>query len=246
MNINSNEILLLAKKNIKFRGEAEPAPKSTTVSEPTATTPQSGLNALEAQGQNNIAFQGVKIPAQIKNKGLGAMMALSLFAATLTSCDENDPKIYEVGPDKIEQTVIVDLSAITNMFNMMFEMWQDMIEQQKMTNEQLILLNTQMNQLLAAYQAGQITANEFYNRMYEFMVTNEANQQAMIAIMVQNGKTQEEAVAFLEKIFAEVEAGNMTAAEAYTKILSELGQVNDSLNEIKAQLAYIHYDLLSF
>jgi len=236
MNINANEILLLAKKNIKFRGEATPAPQSVAVNEPATTNPQSGLNALEAQGQNNISFQGVKIPAALKNKALGSMMALSLFAGAMTSCEDDTPEIIEKEPIKIENTVIVDFSAITEMFNMMFTMWKDMVEQQKMTNEQLVLLNTQMTQLLTEYQAGKITANDFYNKMYEFMTTNKANQEAMISIMVQNGKTQEEAKKFLEDILAEVKAGKLTAAEAYEKILKELGDINSSLNEIKEQL----------
>jgi hypothetical protein len=49
--------------------------------------------------------------------------------------------------------------------------------------------------------------------------------------MVQNGKTEEEALAYLEKILAEVQDGNLKAADAYKQILEELGDINLTLKE---------------
>ena len=129
MNINANEILLLAKKNIKFKGEAEPAPQNVAVAEPTVSNPQAGLNALEAQSQNNISFQGVTLPASLKNKSAAMMATILLAGASLTSCieDDDEPKVIEKEPIHIENTVIVDFSAITDMFNLMLNMWKDMV-----------------------------------------------------------------------------------------------------------------------
>ena len=240
MNINANEILLLAKKNIKFKGEAEPAPQNVAVAEPTASNPQAGLNALEAQGQNNISFQGVTLPASLTNKSAAMMATLLLASASLTSCieDDDEPKVIEKEPIHIENTVIVDFSAITDMFNMMLNMWKDMVEQQKITNEQMILLNTQMADLMEMYKQDKISAEEFYNKMYEFMMNNEANQQAIISILVNSGKTQEEAKNYLADILAEVKAGKLDAAEAWEKLMKELGDIKDiitvNMNQVKA------------
>ena len=70
------------------------------------------------------------------------------------------------------------------------------------------------------------------------MMTNGANQQAIIALLMNNGKTQEEAKAYLEKILAEVKAGNISAAEAYAQIMKDLGDIKNiltvNLNQVKA------------
>ena len=58
MKINAQEILLI-NKNMKF-GENPTAPiTKENVTEPPVSTPESTLNALNQQGKNNIAFQGV-------------------------------------------------------------------------------------------------------------------------------------------------------------------------------------------
>ena len=236
MNINANEILLLAKKNIKFRGEATPAPQSVAVNEPATTNPQSGLNALETQGQNNITFQGVKVPAAIKGKALGSMMALSLFAGALSSCDKTIEVENPKEPVQVTVTVNVDLTAITEMFNAMQIIWKDQVEKQQMTTEQMFLLNTRFAEFLSLYKQDKISSEEFYNKMYEFMLTNDANQKAIISLLIQNGKTAEEALKFIKTIQEDVKAGNLTAAEAYEKIMDELGNINSTLTEIKTRL----------
>jgi hypothetical protein len=112
----------------------------------------------------------------------------------------------------------------------MQKQWQVMNNNNEITNAELSKLNQQVADLIAKYEAGQLSAEQFYAKMYEYMSANEAHQLAIINILKNNGKTEEEANAFLEKILAEVKAGRLDAAEAYDKIMKELGDIKNILN----------------
>ena len=248
MNINSNELLLL-NRNMRF-GNAAPQP-STPVAEPPVSKPETGLNALQAQGMNNsISFQGKSAFLQaLKNKGLAAMMALSVLAgaSTLQSCDDKEIIGIPGGSHTdITITVNYDDEKWQQMYEAMMQMWQSMLEQQQITNTQLIQMNTQMLELMQLVKDGNIDAQEFYTKMFEFMINNEANQQAIIEILTNNGKTQEEANSFIQTLIELVKNGQLSAAEAMDKIMEELGDISGTLKDILEQLQGISEELVSF
>ena len=258
MNINSNELLLLNKK-IRF-GET-PAENGTvnSVPSPEADKPQTGMNTLMFQGLNNvvsnpelstnlgimkeiapqpaetkttegyvapyksnIAFQGGKL----KSLALAAMMALATFGgvATMSSCTDGT-EIYE------ETNINIDLSAMQDMINQLTAILTQMLEQQQITNQQMQQMNAYMMQLLEEVKNGNINAEQFYQRMFDYMIVNQANQEIIIDQLVQNGQTQEEANALLQQLIEEVRNGNMTAQEALEKIQSLLGDIKGLLEQ---------------
>ena len=103
MNINSNEIMLINKKNINLRNSAPETPINP-VSEPPVTNPEASMRALDLQGRNNIAFQSVQaeIGKKATKKVIPVLMALAV-ASGITSCTEPEPQ----QPITITNTVTV-------------------------------------------------------------------------------------------------------------------------------------------
>ena len=99
--------------------------------------------------KSNIAFQGGKF----KSLALGAMMALAALGGTasLTSCSPEEPA-------NISQTVSVDMTAL-------IEIWQQMFELMKEQNEQNQEMNEQLNQMNQNYQYnnGQLPNYGYWN-----------------------------------------------------------------------------------
>lgn len=248
MNIIANE-LKLPKQNMKF-GEASPQP-TAPVAEPPVSKPEDGMNALYAQGLNNqLSFQGGVNLAALKKKGLQAMMALTLLggAAMTQSCSKylEPSHIYIEHGSDTDITIIYDDSKWQAMFEKMMEMWQMMLEQQQITNDQLAQMSQYMLQMMQMMQEGQLTAEQFYAQMYEFMLNNENNQNIIIDLLVQNGKTQEEANKLIQSLIEQVQIGQITAAEAMEQIMKELGDIGSTLDGILEQLKNISEELTQF
>lgn len=248
MNIIANE-LKLPKQNMKF-GEASPQP-TAPVAEPPVSKPEDGMNALYAQGLNNqLSFQGGVNLAALKKKGLQAMMALTLLggAAMTQSCSKylEPSHIYIEHGSDTDITIIYDDSKWQAMFEKMMEMWQMMLEQQQITNDQLAQMSQYMLQMMQMMQEGQLTAEQFYAQMYEFMLNNENNQNIIIDLLVQNGKTQEEANKLIQSLIEQVQMGQISAAEAMEKIMEALGDIGSTLDSILEQLKNISEELTQF
>ncbi len=216
MNINAIDMLAMKKANQKL-GVMKSQP--STVSEPTVSNPEVGTSALEAQAMNNIAFQGVKIPANLTKNMAKLMMMLAVAGGTMvatTSCEEPDGKdIY------IENivTVTVDTEAWTAIF-------KDMLDQQKITNEQMAKLLALMNQ----YKDNQ---DAFQQAVVEYMMNDTAMQQQIYNQLLANGKSQEEA----NKVLAEIRE-LMTNGE-FEKALNMISEILGTLQDILAQLKTI-------
>ena len=250
MNINSNELTLL-NRNLKFGNQV---PQSTTpVAEPPVTKPETGMNALTAQAMNNqLSFQGGVNLTALKKRGLQAMMALALLggAAATQSCSEYlepSKEVIEHGSStNVTVIFIYDNSQWMAMYEQMMKMWEMMLEQQQITNEQLAQMSQYMLQMMQMIQDGQITAEEFYEKMYEFMINDANNQQTIIDLLIQNGKTQEEANQLIQDLIDKVTSGQMSAAEAMQKIMEELGNIGVALDGILDQLKTLYEELVAF
>ena len=248
MNINSNELLLL-NRNLRF-GNAAPQPTTPETGSP-VNKPETGLNVLQKEGMNNLSFQGGSAVIQkLKNRGLSAMMALTLLAGTgmLTSC-EKDNTIIGI-PGKSETTITININydkeEWQKMYEAMMQMWQMMLEQQQITNDQLVQMQQYMLQMMQMIQEGNIDAQEFYAKMFEFMVNNDANQKALMDILIDNGKSQEEANQLIQDLIDQVSSGQLSAAEAMQKILDELGDIGITLDGILDQLKSIFAEISAF
>ena len=158
MNINSNEILLFNRKNMNLRNSA-PTEITNPIVEPTTTTPESAMKALDMQGKNNIAFQGVKseITKKVSKKAIMAMIALAV-AGGMQSCI------------KTNQEVIVDLKFIETIFNQMKDLYQQMLDLQKINNEQNAKMIEYMEKLYQAVLSGNMSQEEFYKFAVEYMM----------------------------------------------------------------------------
>ena len=207
-------------------------------------TEEKAANEYVAPYKSNLAFQGKA--SKVKSIALAALMGLATLgaASTLTSCTDKE-YIGIPGSSNNSVVVNVDLSAITAMFAQMQLMWQQMLEQQQITNEQLQQNNQFMQQLIALFQQGQLDANEFYAKMYEFMMSSTANQEIIIDMLTQNGMSQEEANDLLRELIAEVKAGNLSAAEAWEKIVDLLGDIKGLLSQAISDFNKFYEEMLA-
>ena len=273
MNINANELLLLNKK-IRFGEEPEAAkPAAIVTPESGDNKPQTGLNSLMFQGlnnvvsnpqlaknlgvmkedapkpaesaenytipyQSNIAFQGKA--GKFKNMAMAALMGLMTLGSvtTLTSCIENKQ--------------IVDTSELTKVLQQMMDMYQQMLELQKEdnklsqeANELLAQSNQLMMELIEDVRDGFISAEEAYQRLFEFMVINNTNQEIIIDQLVQNGHSQEEANQLIQELIDEVRAGNISAQEALDRIQNMLGEIKKLLEEAIANFNQYYEQMLA-
>ena len=238
MNINAINPLTVNSK-LKLNSRVSDAP--TTVSEGPMTTPQYTMNNLDL---NNIAFQGLnaaKLASKVRNLGLASVAATTLLLGA-TSCEKQIEDIdYPSTPSIIDSSSVnitindnSDITVIVNINNYGSDGMEALLLYMQQKDEKLFeMLQAWYNE----WKEGELTNNEFLNKMYELMLSNSENQTKIIDLLVQIGnKTDEEAKAFLEQLLAEVKAGNLTAAEAYNKILEELGTINGKLDTIIAKL----------
>ena len=195
-------------------------------------TEDKAANEYIAPYKSNLAFQGKA--SKMKTLAMAALMGLATLGASsaLTSCDDKEYiPVYPEMPD-VNVTVNIDFAAIQSMFAQMQELWKKMLELQQITNEQLQQNNEFIKQLIEMYKNGQADANAFYEQMYNFMMSSEANQKTIIELLTQNGMKQDEANKFLQEIMQEVKDGNLTAAKAWEKIVEILGDISNKLDGV--------------
>ena len=196
--------------------------------------------------QANVNFRGLGVKSRKAVTALMMMLATGGLGSLITSCEE-DVEVIEVpnkGPD-INIQVNVDLSAITSIFEYMQVMWQQMLEQQKITNEQLQQNNQFMKQLIDMYNQHMIGDKEFQEKMYNFMMSSTANQEVIIGLLVQNGMKQDDANKLLSEILQDVQAGNISAAEGMQKILNMLGDIKSLLSKAIADFNTFYSKMLA-
>ena len=271
MKINANELLLMNKK-VRFGEEGEKTTPQVTAPAQEPVAPQTGMNSLMFQGmmnvadnpqlatnlsvmreevtkeeqptmkndqdavaplKTNVAFQGKA--SMLKNGAMAALMGLMTLgaASSLQSCD---PLVEQ------RQEVTVDLSAMTELVSQLTTLLQQMKEQQEITNEQLKTMNAYLLQLMQEVQNGNISQEQFYQKMYAYMLQNDANQKIIIEQLVQNGKSQEEANALIKDLISKVESGQISAEEAMKTIQNLLGDIKGILGQVLNSLTVAEND----
>ncbi len=271
MKINANELLLMNKK-VRFGEEGEKTTPQVTAPAQEPVAPQTGMNSLMFQGmmnvadnpqlatnlsvmredvkqeeqpimkndqdavaplKTNVAFQGKA--SMFKNGAMAALMGLMTLgaASSLQSCD---PLVEQ------RQEVTVDLSAMTELVSQLTTLLQQMKEQQEITNEQLKTMNAYLLQLMQEVQNGNISQEQFYQKMYAYMLQNDANQKIIIEQLVQNGKSQEEANTLIKDLISKVESGQISAEEAMKTIQNLLGDIKGILGQVLNSLTVAEND----
>ena len=183
--------------------------------------------------KTNVAFQGKA--SRFKNVAMSALMGLMTLgaASTLQSCQ----------PDvNVSQSVDIDMTAIAEMIAQMQALMQQMKEQQEITNSQLQTMNAYLLQLMQEVQNGNINQEQFYQKMYAYMIQNETNQQIIIQQLVNNGRTQEEANKLIQDLIAKVDAGIISAQQAMETIQNLLGDIKGLLGQVLSSLTKAEND----
>ena len=183
--------------------------------------------------KTNVAFQGKA--SRFKNVAMSALMGLMTLgaASTLQSCQ----------PDvNVSQSVDIDMTAITEMIAQMQALMQQMKEQQEITNSQLQTMNAYLLQLMQEVQNGNINQEQFYQKMYAYMIQNESNQEIIIQQLVNNGKSQDEANKLIQDLIAKVDAGIISAQQAMETIQNLLGDIKGLLGQVLSSLTKAEND----
>ena len=183
--------------------------------------------------KTNVAFQGKA--SRFKNIAMSALMGLMTLgaASTLQSCQ----------PDvNVSQSVDIDMTAITEMIAQMQALMQQMKEQQEITNSQLQTMNTYLLQLMQEVKNGNINQEQFYQKMYAYMIQNESNQEIIIQQLVNNGKSQDEANKLIQDLIAKVDAGIISAQQAMETIQNLLGDIKGLLGQVLSSLTKAEND----
>ncbi len=183
--------------------------------------------------KTNVAFQGKA--SRFKNIAMSALMGLMTLgaASTLQSCQ----------PDvNVSQSVDIDMTAITEMIAQMQALMQQMKEQQEITNSQLQTMNTYLLQLMQEVKNGNINQEQFYQKMYAYMIQNESNQEIIIQQLVNNGKSQDEANKLIKDLIAKVDAGIISAQQAMETIQNLLGDIKGLLGQVLSSLTKAEND----
>lgn len=163
--------------------------------------------------------------AVLEKMGYSYEEIIKMTASQIINAIDNNTAVTE-GTNNLLAVITEQLTAVL----------PELVEQGKITNEQLNDLKQQMQDLMNEVQNGNISAEEFYNRAFEYMVGSSTNQQVIIAQLVENGKTQQEANNLIKQLISDVQSGNITAEEAFNEIKELLGNIDATLGEISETL----------
>ena len=237
MNINAINHMMI-NKNLKFRANEvpqEPQKPMGNSPEGTVTKPQDGMKAL---ANNNIAFQGLNLGKVAEKMGPAArktilpILGAAMLAPAVTSCSEPMFSVQQ------EVTVDINMKEFTDLFNKVLDMYQQMLDMQKINNEQMDSLLSYMNSLLEEARAGRISLDEMKQAVLEYIFNDQQMQENIYNQLVANGKTEEEAKETLDKVYDLMNAGKFDLAyDMLQQIIAELGEINESLDFIIEMLA---------
>jgi hypothetical protein len=92
------------------------------------------------------------------------------------------------------------------------------LEQNIISNEKADKMNETLTDFYIAYLDGQLTAEQFYKQVLDYMTQDAENQNMILNQLVSNGMSQEQANAYLKALLQEVRDGKVSAQEAMAKI----------------------------
>ena len=173
--------------------------------------------------------------AVLEKMGYSYEEIIKMTASQIINAIDNNTAVTE-GTNNLLAVITEQLTSVL----------PELVEQGKITNEQLNDLKQQMQNLMNEVQNGNISADEFYNKAFEYMTGSNINQQVIIAQLVKNGKTQQEANNLIKQLISDVQSGNITAEEAFNEIKELLGNIDETLGEISQTLKDLLSGFMSF
>ena len=240
MNINAIEMMALDKRNMNL-GLKNNTP--TTEPQVPVIKPQFAMNGLEAQGVNNVAFQGLNTGV-LKKPAMKFMMAAAALGAVATSfqsCDkytEPDVKIiHDESYFNIDVDVNVDMSAMTTLMSQWMAYMQEQMALMREQNETMKNLYNAFMQFMNEYKQGRLSDAEFQQKVVDYML-NDANKQDALIGITTDQKT------LLEDIKAKLAAGEITYAQAFQQIITILGNIEKGVYSVLSELQSFHQDYL--
>jgi polyhydroxyalkanoate synthesis regulator phasin len=121
------------------------------------------------------------------------------------------------------------LNGISTQLQGMTDLLKLLDEQGELSNQKADQTNAKIQEFYEAYLSGKATAEEFYKNVVNYMAGDYEMKKLMLEKLTQNGLSQEQANAYLQKLLQEVQTGKISAADAYNEIIN-------ILNGIAAQL----------
>ena len=200
------------------------------------------VDAENANASGNVSFKANKF----KNLVLGATLAAATLGG-MTSCVEQESTTSQKVDVEIDTSVLESLIANQNeVINQMQNTLLQLLLQGQISNEQF----KQYMENMSAWQAStskdlagikgvlDVIANNTFdlkNGQAAIYDANNANHKDLIDYL-SKFMTREEAITLFNKMYAEVAAGNMTAAEAYATLIGQVDTVIDNQNIIIGKL----------
>ena len=192
MNINAHE-LMLVKRNMKF-GETKPNDQTIPTTEPTTTTPEAGMKALELHANNNIAFQGENTTILGKFRQLPKVAYMALFLAAtppmMTSCIENtaisivDPEALVAALKKAITEPITENQEKTNLLIMkLIELTEKGNYISQENNQLLLEVISYLNKLDQNDQEGRDILNAILTKLEASIKNGEKMDAATYALL---------------------------------------------------------------
>lgn len=256
MKISAQELVLLNRRNLKNEGTTT---STTSPVETPTVSPEATMNALHAQGMNNISFQSAKA-AVVKKAAQTLALAGGLFAASMAtqSCAIRDD--LEAIKDMYQRDsagVVVNVNnsynvsvVVNNDIEPLIALLMQMMEQNKeadtATQEQLKAMLEELINIKSQLQENQIALVEAQTKIYEI-------QLKILEQLIQSNKndeTMQDQLANIEKSLAEiklaVENGDMTIADGIKAVEELLGQINGKMDNVIEVLKNIQADFQKF
>lgn len=199
--------------------------------------------------KSNIAFQGGKF----KSIALGTMMALAALGG-LSSCDKTEDgygTIYNNSSTEINNSVTVnynyteDSSKWENFYNMMENYFQSQEEKDSIDNEYKNQVLNYMKMMMEMMQEQGQNNEQFYAEIFNFFTQNQANQEIIISLLIEQGMTQEKALEKINELYIEVQNGNKSAAEAMKELLGLVGDIKGILQQAVADFNKFYEQMIA-
>lgn len=241
MRINSQELLVANNKRMKMSALNN---QTAPVVEPQESKPDSTLNALNLQGQNNLAFQGSMLRGAKKMAFATMLAILAATSVMTTSCVEMEQESYTY----IDESLIQKLIDAQNKANEEQKEILTLILTELQKGNQISSQNQQLLfQILAANQQldkndkeGLALINKMLSVLYDFMSQNkqmDKETHALLQVIIANQqKFSAEQKEMLLTLIGKVDSLDKNVVEAFTTLFGKLDNISEEGKTIATQI----------
>ena len=232
MNIRSQELLMLNKSMKKFNQNPLPPQTEETGVENPINKSSLIMNAMDIQGKNNIAFQGVmtKLANKTVAKTLAGAVALTAASSTLTSCRPDQINIENT------TNISVNFDAFTALMEENNELLRRILAQNGANGETLNQILSSINSidvtLYSLYENGTLTLEQIQKLRQDL-----CRYYLTIHNDLQNGnEINEEIRDYIRDLLLSYGLQGEELEEIFNQILDSLSNINNNLEGINEAL----------